>query len=156
MTPTSTGFQLIGLVPEALRSPELTAKWEMRLANIAQGNEKTWEFMIGIRQSAQQLVDSVKADTSTFKLDNLTKTNCPMCGKKMMQVKEKGRNILVCQDRKCGFRKDDGKPDDGSFRKSSKRDRVMNQRLINQYTDSKKKAGTSFGDLLESALNKKN
>lgn len=155
MVPTSTGFQLIELVPEALRSPELTAQWEMRLSNIAQGNEKTWDFMKGIRESAQALVDSVKVDTSTFKLDNLTKTPCPMCGKKMMQVKEKGRNVLVCQDRRCGYRKDDGKPDDGSFRKSSKRDRIQNQRLINKFTDSKKKVSTSFGDLLESALNKK-
>ena len=34
---TSKGRQLLGLVPEDLKKPELTADWEMRLSKIAEG-----------------------------------------------------------------------------------------------------------------------
>ena len=35
---TSKGKQLLALVPEDLKSPELTAQWELRLQSIAKGD----------------------------------------------------------------------------------------------------------------------
>jgi DNA topoisomerase-3 len=155
LLPTSKGFQLVELVPESLRLPELTAEWELRLSRIARGEEKPERFMTDIRQNAINLVKMVKADTSTIKLDNVTKTPCPICGKMMLQVKSKKGRLLVCQDPKCGYRQEEGQDESMGFRSSSRKQGHMNKRMIDKYTDKHKKAGTTFGDLLESALDKK-
>ena len=44
---TAKGKQLLGLVPADLRSPELTAKWEIELGKIAKGKEKPETFIKG-------------------------------------------------------------------------------------------------------------
>ncbi len=147
LIPTSKGKQLIEMVPSALRSPELTAKWEKRLEEIAKGKEKRSTFMKDIRDSAIELVGVVKSDTKDFKHDNVTKEKCPMCSKPMLSVKDKkGRAILVCQDRKCGYRDEKKKKNDYGI-SMSKRERGMNKRLINQYSD-QEEAVTNLGDLL--------
>ncbi len=104
LVPTSKGFQLINLVVPALRSPALTAQWEQSLTNIARGKEKKDKFLQAIRESAQEMVQTVAADTATFKADNVTRTKCPACGKYMLLVKGKRGKMLVCQDRQCGHR----------------------------------------------------
>jgi len=148
LIPTSKGKQLIDLVPVSLKSPELTAKWEKRLEAIAKGKDKKNHFMKDIRQNAIELVESVKKDESDFKLDNITKHSCPMCGKKMLSVKgKKNKKMLVCQDRTCGYREEE--KDKNSFGISmSKRDRHMNKRLASKYSD-KEEAVTNLGDLLK-------
>lgn len=154
LAPTSKGFQLVELVPESLRLPELTAEWELRLSRIAGGEEKPEKFMADIRRSAVELVNTVKADTSSIKLDNVTRNPCPMCGKMMLKVRDKKGFLLVCQDPKCGYRQEGGQGEAMSFR-SSRKQSHMNKRLIDRYSDKNKKVGTTFGDLLESALDKK-
>lgn len=103
--PTSKGIQLIGLVPIELKSPELTAKWEKQLAEISKGTAKSLDFLTGIRKYATQLVFNVKGSSQTFRHDNITRTKCPECGKFLLQVKGKRGEMLVCQDRECGYRK---------------------------------------------------
>lgn len=103
--PTSKGMQLIGLVPSELKSPELTAKWEQQLAEISKGRAQSEKFISGIRNYASQLVSTVNNNVQTFRHDNLTGTKCPECGKYLLQVKGKRGDMLVCQDRECGFRK---------------------------------------------------
>jgi DNA topoisomerase-3 len=156
LVPTSKGFQLIELVPEELRMPELTAEWELRLSNIARGKEKRGTFMGDIRKNAAALVNSVKADTSTFKHDNLTKNRCPMCNNFMLAVKAKEGKMLVCSDRKCGYQeveKDQARPHEF---KRSRKENHMNKRLIDRYSDHKKKTSVgTLGDLFEKALEKK-
>ena len=66
LVPTSKAFQLLDLVPPELKLPELTAKWEFRLANIAKGQEHRDAFMADIRQNAVELVQSVSASTATY------------------------------------------------------------------------------------------
>jgi DNA topoisomerase III len=156
LAPTSKGIQLIDLVPEELRQPELTAKWELRLSNIARGKERSQTFMTDIRENAVKLVENVKADTSEYKHDNLTKTRCPMCNNFMLAVKGKDGKMLVCSDRKCGHQQDDNdKQKEFSFKRGRKESR-MNKQLINRFSDNKKKAaGGTLGDLFEKALDKK-
>ena len=103
--PTSKGIQLIGLVPAELKSPELTAKWERQLTEISRGKAEGANFITEIRSYASQLVSTVATASQTFRHDNLTKTKCPECGKFLLQVKGKRGEMLVCQDRDCGFRK---------------------------------------------------
>ncbi|GAB6152095.1 DNA topoisomerase III [Desulfosporosinus burensis] len=103
--PTSKGIQLISLVPPELKSPELTAKWEQQLTEISKGRASRQIFLTGIRGYATQLVSTVIGSEQSFKHDNLTRNKCPECGKYLLQVKGKKGELLVCQDRECGYRK---------------------------------------------------
>lgn len=101
---TSKGKQLLELVPEDLKKPELTAKWEMQLSEIAKGSRKDNAFIEDIRTYTQELIDEIKTADGTFRHDNLTNTKCPRCGKRMLSVNGKNARLLVCQDRECGYR----------------------------------------------------
>ena len=104
--PTAKGMQLIGLVPEELKSAELTAVWETRLSAISKGQEKPEKFIGEMRQYAARLVMDVKASTKSYTHDNMTRERCPDCGKFLLEVKNKnGGKMLVCPDRDCGYRK---------------------------------------------------
>jgi DNA topoisomerase-3 len=104
IVPTSKGIQLIGLVPAELKSAELTGKWEQQLTEISKGRADRGAFMAGIRGYAGQLVATVAGGTHIFRHDNLTRTKCPQCGKYLLSVKGKRGEMLVCQDRECGYR----------------------------------------------------
>ncbi len=154
LTPTSKAFQLLDLVPEELKSPELTAKWELRLSQIAKGQESRKAFMTDIRQNAVTLVSNVRASTATYRPDNLTQTKCPMCGQPMLLIGSKKRQKLVCSDRRCGFEQREGPSGSPGMGKPSKKERQMNKRLIRQFSDHSS-ASTSLGDLLKAALDDK-
>lgn len=101
---TAKAKQLLELVPEDLRKPELTADWEMKLSNIAKGKMKQETFLREIRDYTCDIVDEIKTGAGTFRHDNLTNKICPNCGKKLLAVNGKNAKMLVCQDRECGYR----------------------------------------------------
>ena len=101
---TSKAKQLLSLVPEDLKKPELTADWEKKLSEIAQGSLKKEGFLEEIRDYTQELIQEIKMGEGTFRHDNLTNTKCPVCGKRMLAVNGKNSRMLVCQDRACGHR----------------------------------------------------
>ena len=101
---TSKGRQLLSLVPSDLKSPELTAQWELRLRSIAQGKESQSKFMTEIEDYTKSLISQIKNADGTFRHDNLTRRKCPQCGKLMLEVNGKHGKMLVCQDRECGCR----------------------------------------------------
>ena len=101
---TSKGRQLLSLVPPDLKSPELTAQWELRLKSIAQGKGSQNKFMAEIEDYTKSLISQIKNADGTFRHDNLTRHKCPQCGKLMLEVNGKHGKMLVCQDRECGYR----------------------------------------------------
>lgn len=101
---TSKAKQLLELVPEDLKKPELTADWEKKLSDISKGKLKQKVFLDGIREYTEEIVGEIKAGTGTFRHDNLTNKICPNCGKRMLAVNGKNSKMLVCQDRECGYR----------------------------------------------------
>ena len=101
---TSKGKQLLSLVPSDLKSPELTASWEMRLQAIAKGKESDKAFMKEIEHYTKALIQEIKSADGTFRHDNMTRTKCPECGKFMLEVNGKHGKLLVCQDRECGHK----------------------------------------------------
>ncbi|MBR3556620.1 MAG: DNA topoisomerase III [Oscillospiraceae bacterium] len=106
LVPTSKGTQLVGLVPEELRSPRLTAKWENRLGAIAAGKESPEVFIREMKDYASRLVTEVKAAEGQYRHDNATRERCPDCGQFLLAVTgKKGNKMLVCPDRACGYRK---------------------------------------------------
>lgn len=153
LVPTSKGMQLIDLVPERLKSPELTAQWELRLSEIAKGRGSRKEFIEGIRQNASMLVGEVTSDTSTYKADNVTKTKCPMCGKYMLLINTRRGKMLSCPDRACGHRQD-ANTDESDIFKSSKGESIRNKKLIARFSDNES-VGNSLGDMLKLALSDK-
>ena len=102
--PTSKGIQLIELVPEELKSPLLTAKWEKDLEDISRGKTNDKAFIENMKRYATSLVEDVKKGTNKFHHDNQTGKRCPNCGKYMLEVNGKNGRMLVCQDRECGYR----------------------------------------------------
>ena len=103
--PTSKGIQVVGLAPADLRSAALTARWEKRLGDIAQGREQESSFVEEMKDFASRLVSEVKASDVSYRHDNQTRSPCPDCGKYLLRVKTKRGEMLVCPDRECGYRR---------------------------------------------------
>ncbi|WP_407272486.1 DNA topoisomerase III [Radiobacillus sp. PE A8.2] len=102
---TSKGKQLLDLVPVELKSPSLTAEWEMKLSSIADGKLNKASFINEIKGYTKTIVHEIKNSEDKFKHDNMTGTKCPECGKLMLEINGKKGKMLVCQDRSCGERK---------------------------------------------------
>ncbi|SOC39617.1 DNA topoisomerase III [Ureibacillus acetophenoni] len=102
---TSKGRQLLELVPEELKSPALTAEWEMKLEQIAKGKMKKDVFISEMKNYTKEIVSEIKSSDKKYKHDNISTKSCPDCGKPMLEVNGKKGKMLVCQDRECGHRK---------------------------------------------------
>jgi DNA topoisomerase-3 len=102
---TSKGYQLLDLVPEDLKSPLLTAKWEQNLAQIAKGSLSKTAFIEDMKVYTKKIVNEIKNSAEQFRHTNVTGNRCPECGKFMLEVNGKKGKILICQDRECGYRK---------------------------------------------------
>lgn len=91
LVPTEKGQKLIAVVPEELRSPQTTGKWEKGLSSIAKGKMTEERFLESIRRYVRFLVDDAaqhKKDVvfeaerprgKRSRVQGLAK--CPLCGK---------------------------------------------------------------------------
>lgn len=103
ITATEKGVNLIEVVPTEVKSPKLTADWEMQLQQIERGEFSGEEFMKGIEFFIKELCAkySSSAANSTFSkptapADALGK--CPKCGNEV----KKGKFGFYCTG-KCGM-----------------------------------------------------
>jgi DNA topoisomerase-3 len=101
---TGKGKQLLNLVPEELKSPLLTAEWENKLNQIADGKLRKDSFIKEMKAYTEKIIKEIKGSEEKFRHDNLSTTKCPDCGKIMLEVKNKFGKNLVCQDRECSQR----------------------------------------------------
>ncbi|WP_027089380.1 DNA topoisomerase III [Thomasclavelia saccharogumia] len=101
---TGKGKQLLQLVPQDLKEPELTAKWEMELAKIAKNKQKSNVFINEIKTYTQDLITEISTSEAKFKHDNLTSKKCPECGELMLEVNGKKGKMLVCSNPDCKHR----------------------------------------------------
>lgn len=101
---TSKGKQLLQLVPQDLKEPELTAKWEMELAKIAKGTQKSNVFIDEIKTYTHDLISEISTSEAKFKHDNLTTKKCSECGELMLEVNGKKGKMLVCSNPDCKHR----------------------------------------------------
>ncbi|MGK0554960.1 DNA topoisomerase III [Macrococcus capreoli] len=102
---TNKGRQLLELAPNALKSPELTADWEHKLTLIEKNKYDKNKFINEMRAFTKEIIDEIKSSEDKFKHDNLTTTECPTCGKFMLEKKTRNGKMLVCQDPTCGTKK---------------------------------------------------
>lgn len=105
LIPTPKGKQLIELVTEDLRSPELTATWERELEKIAKGKADMHDFLRKIRKRAAEMVEEVKTSEQKYKPFNATHSHCPKCGKMLQQVNRKRGKMLICINGECGYQR---------------------------------------------------
>ena len=105
LVPTDDGNVLITVLPDEIKSPKMTAEWEMALNHIAQNTETADEFLNGITELMQELVaryqgiSEEKKDQFQRKAKGEVIGKCPRCG---ADVRE-GKVNFYCSDRKCAF-----------------------------------------------------
>lgn len=102
---TSKGKQLLSLAPKDLKTPDLTAKWELELNKIAENKLNKDVFLSEINEYTRKIIKEIKTSDGKFRHDNVTGKKCPECGKFLLEVNGKKGKMLVCQDRECGYRK---------------------------------------------------
>jgi len=145
LIPTDKAFLLMDLVPEELKSPELTAEWELRLSKIARGKENDNSFMAEIKLNADKLIASIKKDTRKAVVQSSTGVKCPKCGNPMLKLSQKN----VCLNRHCAYEQETGKPKKGLGRKS-KKDKQEERYLVKRYGKQKRREGQeTLGDLFD-------
>ncbi|TKC16279.1 DNA topoisomerase III [Robertmurraya kyonggiensis] len=102
---TAKGKQLIEIVNDELKSPELTAKWEKELEQISRGKSDPKVFREKIRKQTKELISEIKKSNQKYRAHNLTGSKCPECGSFLKERNTKEGKILVCSSLECKYRK---------------------------------------------------
>ncbi len=74
---TEKGQALLTVVPDSAKDPALTGQWEAQLEEIAQGKKGPEEFLAGIRQYTQQIVEEARNQASQAIGEDFGE--CPVC-----------------------------------------------------------------------------
>ena len=100
---TEKGIDLIKKLPlEQIKSAELTAKWERRLADIARGTEDASAFRRDFETTVANWVSVINSRVAVTQCNYgavLDGVKCPLCGKPVNIVEEKG---YICSASKEG------------------------------------------------------
>ena len=102
IVPTDTGASLVTVLPEALRSPLLTAEWENRLKQIEHGELKAETFLADIAHMVSSLVADytpVAEASILFPTGRTVVGKCPRCG----GVVSEAKNGYFCESLDCKF-----------------------------------------------------
>lgn len=104
--PTNKAYSLVKIVPDDVKSVELTAKWEQKLDLISRGEfsaqdfiDEIFDYISSVVQNDKKQVDTV--DTSMFKTSYNILGVCPRCGKNILDYPK----TYACESGKdgCGF-----------------------------------------------------
>ena len=102
LVPTDTGASLVTVLPEALRSPLLTAEWESRLKQIECGELDADTFLANIEHMVSGLVTDyapVAEASVLFPTGRTVVGKCPRCG----GVVSEAKNGYFCEGLDCKF-----------------------------------------------------
>lgn len=102
--PTEKGVNLIAVLPDIIKSPQLTAEWEHMLGRIERGELVDADFMEGIAAMTRDLVSAHavpdQAHSARFARPTAPSVGvCPRCGSAVTESK-KG---FFCSGRDCRF-----------------------------------------------------
>lgn len=90
LVPTEKGMKLIEIVPEQLKSPQTTGKWEKGLYSISKGKMTDEKFMTSIKKYVYFLIEASENKNETVIFEKEIKKeknkikklgNCPLCQK---------------------------------------------------------------------------
>ena len=88
LVPTTKGMNIIAIVPEELKSPQTTGKWEKGLSSIAKGKMQDERFMGSIKRFVYFLIDNAKKADTTIVFEDEKRGKgkskgslgkCPLC-----------------------------------------------------------------------------
>ena len=102
LVPTDTGASLVTVLPEALRSPLLTAEWESRLKQIERGELDADTFLADIEHMVSGLVSDytpVAEASVLFPTGREVVGKCPRCG----GVVSEAKSGYFCEGLDCKF-----------------------------------------------------
>ena len=102
LVPTDTGASLVTVLPEALRSPLLTAEWESRLKQIERGELDADAFIADIEHMVSGLVSDytpVAEASILFPTGREVVGKCPRCG----GVVSEAKSGYFCEGLDCKF-----------------------------------------------------
>ena len=102
LVPTSAGASLVTVLPDALRSPLLTAEWESRLKQIERGELDAETFLADIEHMVSGLVSDytpVAEASVLFPTGRTVVGKCPRCG----GVVSEAKNGYFCESLDCKF-----------------------------------------------------
>lgn len=99
--PTQKGISLITILPEEIKSVQLTAEWEEQLKQIEHGTLSPLTFLDGISHMTKDLVSTYEVikGTDTLSTSKSHIGQCPRCKGSVVENK-KG---FCCENRDCGF-----------------------------------------------------
>jgi len=88
LVPTPKGMTLIDLVPEQLKSVEMTANWEEVLRRIEQGQENTMAWMKSICEYTRELVELARNQETAagIAVEKKALGSCPLCGRDVVET----------------------------------------------------------------------
>ncbi len=110
LVPTENGIQLIDIVHEKLKKPDLTGEWESELTKIAKNEASSKEFIYNIKKYVAEIIKEGKI--SKLQSVNFINTNikskkevigiCPRCGKEVYENKKSFycsgyKNVPACR-----------------------------------------------------------
>ena len=104
LIPTQEGINLISVMPETLKSPQMTAEWENTLMQIERGSVQDTEFLRGISELVQELVlshTSVNQEAQRQFASSSKESigSCPRCDSPVYD----GKSSYYCSNRECSF-----------------------------------------------------
>ena len=101
--PTAKGISLIAVVPDEVKSAQLTADWETQLQEIERGQCNPDDFMHEIVSFVSDISGKYnkKAENAAFQAQRTVIGKCPKCGKNVVEWKKS----FSCENdkEKCGF-----------------------------------------------------
>jgi len=157
LVPTHKGITLITVIPEIIRSPNMTAEWEQKLVKVEHSSMKPDLFMSEIEQMVNGLVqdyESVKDAEALLHPECDSIGICPVCGSKVIE-KQKG---FFCSNAGCKFALWKNNRFFDSFGKKINR-QVAESLLLNGRADLKKcrsvKTGKTFDTTVVLSTNDK-
>lgn len=98
---TEKGVNLISVIPDEIKSPELTADWEMKLQRMENGEYDESTFIGEISEYVKQICSNYSSvDERSINFDTVV-GKCPRCGARVIE----GKNNYYCESGKdkCDF-----------------------------------------------------
>ena len=104
LTPTEKGTNTIKIVNEELKSPKLTAEWEVKLQQIERNNYSPNKFLDEIIDFIKNIIENKNINediANNLKNNNNLESlgNCPICGNIIYETEK----VFKCLNKECRF-----------------------------------------------------
>ena len=137
---TARGREVIELMDEKVKSPEMTGEWEYQLSQVEKGKLSPVEFRDGIVEYVKQLFADLHARYGCqFERETVTDAiNCPKCGQPM-EIAPWG---YTCKNEACAFKI--GHTVAGRMLSHHEMKKLLTNKAVGPLVGFKSKKGTEF------------